>query len=105
MKNMIVRSDGFSVEDISHNGNKFLVGNGYFGIRGTLEEYTKENMCAINLAGVYDKAGEGWRESVNAPSPLYTYVKVNGILLSVISSLFPSTKAARMAPMEAMRVE
>ena len=84
MKNMIVRSDGFSVEDISHNGNKFLVGNGYFGIRGTLEEYTKENMCAINLAGVYDKAGEGWRESVNAPSPLYTYVKVNGILLSVI---------------------
>ena len=84
MKNMIVKSDGFSVEDISHNGNKFLVGNGYFGIRGTLEEYTKENMCAINLAGVYDKAGEGWRESVNAPSPLYTCVKVNGILLSVI---------------------
>ncbi len=28
-----------------------------------------------------------------------------GILLSVLSSLYPSTKAARMAPMEAMRVE
>lgn len=33
------------------------------------------------------------------------YSLLAGILLSVISSLFPSTKAARMAPMEAMRVE
>ena len=28
-----------------------------------------------------------------------------GVLLSVLSSLYPSAKAARMAPMEAMRVE
>ena len=45
----------FTMEDIPHNGNKFLCGNGYFGVRGTLEEYTREHMCAINLAGIYDR--------------------------------------------------
>ena len=43
-----------------------------------MEEAEKENMCAINLAGVYDKAGEGWRESVNAPNVLYTAIEVDG---------------------------
>lgn len=64
----------FIKENIAHNGNKYLTGNGYFGIRGTLEEYTKENMPAVNLAGIYDQVGDAWRESINAPNPLYTVV-------------------------------
>ena len=43
-----------------------------------MEEYRKENMPAINLAGIYDKEGYKWRESVNAPNPLYTYIRVDG---------------------------
>lgn len=35
-------------------------------------------MCAVNMAGIYDRAGSAWRETVNAPNPLHTYVKVNG---------------------------
>lgn len=77
-------SDVFEKNSIAHNGNKFLTGNGYMGVRGTLEEYTKENMCAVNMAGIYDKAGEGWRESVNAPNPLYTYIKADGIKYDVL---------------------
>ncbi len=73
-----VSTDVFEKENIPFNGNRFLIGNGYFGIRGTMEEYTKENMCAINLSGIYDRVGELWRESVNAPNPLFTYVIVNG---------------------------
>ena len=31
----------FEKEHIAFNGNKFLMGNGYFGVRGTMEEYNK----------------------------------------------------------------
>ncbi len=78
MTELILTESEFDKENTSWNGNRFLIGNGYFGIRGTLEEYTKKQMSAVNLAGIYDRAGNSWRESVNAPNPIYTYVKVNG---------------------------
>ncbi len=73
-----ITSTGFNKEHIPFHGNKFLTGNGYFGVRGCMEEYRKENMPAINMAGIYDKKGDLWRESVNAPNPLYTYLLVDG---------------------------
>lgn len=78
MIDFILTEKEFDKDNIPWNGNRFLIGNGYFGIRGTLEEYTKEYMCAVNMAGIYDRAGDAWRETVNAPNPLYTYIKVNG---------------------------
>lgn len=77
MKNTIIRHIGYNPEQIPHCGNEFLTGNGYFGIRGTMEEYRKEHMPSVNLAGIYDKCGDGWRESVNAPNPLYTTLFVD----------------------------
>ena len=74
----VVREDGFDEAHIPWFGNKFLTGNGYLGVRGTLEEYTKEEMCAVNLAGIYDKVGNSWRESVNAPNPFYVHITVDG---------------------------
>ncbi len=38
----ILTETEFNKENIAWNGNRFLIGNGYFGIRGTLEEYTKK---------------------------------------------------------------
>lgn len=76
--NWIVTTNEYKKELIPHNGNKFLTGNGFFGVRGTMEEAGKEDMSAINLAGVYDKVGDGWRESVNAPNVLYTVLSVDG---------------------------
>ncbi len=73
----------FEKDNIPHYGNKYLTGNGYFGIRGTMEEYDKSGMCAINMAGIYDRVGDSWRESVNAPNVLYTYIKVNGKKLAL----------------------
>ena len=78
MKNFIISENEFDKEYIPHYGNKYLIGNGYFGIRGTMEEYRKDNMPCVNMAGIYDKVGDAWRESVNAPNPLYTAVLVNG---------------------------
>ena len=71
-------------ESVPDNGNRLLVGNGYLGIRGTLEEAGKAQLAAVNLAGIYDRVGDGWREPLNAPNPLYTRVCVGGELLTAL---------------------
>lgn len=78
MKRWIIYEKGFDKKNIPKNGNKFLVGNGYLGIRGTLPEYEKSELVAINLAGIYDQVGDAWREPLNAPNGLYTYIEFEG---------------------------
>ncbi|MDF2942708.1 MAG: Kojibiose phosphorylase [Herbinix sp.] len=77
MQSWSIKEEGFDQERISSVGNKFLVGNGYFGIRGTLQEFNKNEYPAINLAGIYDRVGDAWREPLNAPNGLYTYLEFN----------------------------
>ena len=69
-------------ELIADNGNRFLVGNGYMGVRGTLDEHGREELAAVNLAGIYDRVGDGWREPLNAPNPMHTRLNVAGEFLS-----------------------
>ncbi len=74
-----IRDEGFQPEKIADFGNKYFTGNGYLGVRGTLEEYGKEEMPAINLSGIYDQHGSAWREPLNAPNPFYTRVAEQGV--------------------------
>lgn len=83
MKDWTITKNGYDKEESAANGNRFFCGNGYMGIRGTLEEYKKEMLPAINLGGIYDKVGDGWREPLNAPNPLFTKIIVNGEELSL----------------------
>ncbi len=83
MSGWLIAEDRFEEQDIAHLGNKYLSGNGFMGVRGTLDEYKKEQMVSINLAGVYDKHEDKWRESVNAPNPLYTFVMHQNEVYSV----------------------
>lgn len=69
---------------ITTNGNKYMTGNGYLGYRGTLEEYGKAQLTAVTLAGLYDKAGDQWREPVNAPNGLFTVLRCGEQKLSVL---------------------
>ncbi len=80
----IIKETGFSPERNEDNGNRFLIGNGYMGVRGTLEEFTKEQLVAINLSGIYDKVGDGWREPLNAPNALYALLQVDGEVFHVM---------------------
>ncbi|HEX3044641.1 MAG TPA: HAD-IA family hydrolase, partial [Bacillota bacterium] len=80
----------FIPENIELNGSKFLLGNGYMGYRGTMEEYTKENQVACTLAGIYDRRGDTWREPVNAPNGFYTIIYCNHQALD-IATLSPET--------------
>ncbi len=65
---------GSAVDD----GNRFLIANGYMGVRGTVSEADASAFPAVNLAGVYDRNGDRWREPVNAPSGLFLRVAFNG---------------------------
>ncbi|MCR5753868.1 MAG: glycoside hydrolase family 65 protein [Acetatifactor sp.] len=78
MPEWVILEEGYAEENAPSLGNRFLVGNGYMGVRGTLEEYEADKLPAVNLAGIYDKAGDGWREPINAPNPCYAYLKVDG---------------------------
>lgn len=78
-----ISENGISAENIEFRGNKFMIGNGYMGYRGTLEEYGAEQLTACTLAGLYDQNG-GWRELVNAPNPFRVLASVDGSPLSVL---------------------
>lgn len=69
---------GFDPERIVSDGNRFLLANGYMGFRGTVDEWGSAQFAAVNLAGVYDRQGDKWREPVNAPNGLFVRVSVNG---------------------------
>lgn len=75
---------GFDEHQIIHFGNKFIIGTLECGIRGTLDEFRKEELVAVNLPLIYDQVGSGWRESINSPNPLFTKVFVNGVELNVL---------------------
>ncbi|MDU2239817.1 MAG: hypothetical protein E7E23_04505 [Paenibacillus sp.] len=91
----IVRESGFDPERIAHHGNKFMIGNGVLGYRGTLEEFGKSELTATIVAGLYDKVGDKWREPVNAPNGLATAVFWDGAPLSVLKAVDPADAGAR----------
>lgn len=86
----LIENNNSSQEAAPDNGNRFLTGNGYMGIRGTLDEHGREQLAAVNLAGIYDKVGDGWREPLNAPNPLHTVIYVDGRALAL-----PETEAVQ----------
>jgi nigerose phosphorylase len=82
-----ILEEGFHSENTINNGNKFITGNGYMGYRGTLEEYTKNELVACNIAGVYDRFGDNWREPINAPNGFFTTLKVNDIEIDLLKQM------------------
>ncbi len=84
MKKTLVKT-GFNKNDIVSFGNMFLLANGRYGYRGTLEEYTKEQMVALNVLGLYDRYEDKWRESINLPNPLFFITSFNGEKQTVLT--------------------
>ncbi len=69
---------GFDISAAASDGNRFLLANGYMGLRGTPEEAGADMFPAVTLAGVYDRYRDKWREPVNAPRGLYLRLAFNG---------------------------
>lgn len=77
MLDWTIREEGYEEEKAATLGSRYLIGNGYMGIRGTLEEYEADKLPAINLAGIYDQSS-GWREPINLPNGCFSYLRVDG---------------------------
>ena len=84
MKKELVKT-GFDKKDIVSFGNMFLLANGRYGYRGTLEEYSADEMVGLNVLGFYDKYQDKWRESINLPNPFHFVTSVNGEVTSVLT--------------------
>jgi len=83
---IIAEANQLTPQDLDRQGNKLLVGNGYIGYRGTLEEFTKNQKTATIVSGLYDKVGEQWREPVNLPNGCYVQVVCSGEPLHALTS-------------------
>jgi kojibiose phosphorylase len=81
-----VSADAFCADDIEKNGNKFLIGNGYLGLRGTLEEHGPRQLAACVVSGLYDRHGDQWREPVNAPAAFGVKVRSDGVPCSTLDA-------------------
>lgn len=66
-----LRTDGFEAAVVARDGSNFLTGNGYLGVRGTLEPWRAERFPAVTLSDSYDQADDRWRELVTVPNGLY----------------------------------
>ncbi len=83
MINWELTQKGYDPENNSFIGNKFFIGNGYMGVRGTIDEAEKNMLPAVNLAGIYDRAGSAWREPLNAPNVFYACMSVDDMPLKL----------------------
>ncbi len=82
----ITERNQLTPQDIDRQGNKLLMGNGYIGYRGTLEEFNKEQKTATIVSGLYDKFGDQWREPVNLPNGCFVQVIYKGEALHALRS-------------------
>ena len=78
MNTWVLEKTGFDPASVLADGNRFLLANGYMGMRGTVEEAERSACPAVNLAGVYDRFEDRWREPVNAPVGLCCRLSLNG---------------------------
>ncbi|RRJ97172.1 glycoside hydrolase family 65 protein [Opitutaceae bacterium TAV4] len=79
----VLEDCGFDPAQIVHHGNKYLLGNGLIGCRGTMEEFGASELVGLTIAGLYDKVGDAWREPVNAPNPFFTRVRQGDVTLGL----------------------
>ena len=77
---------GFNKDNIVSYGNMFLIGNGHLGYRGTLEEFSKDEMVGLNVVGFYDKYQNKWRESLNIPNPFFAVLYNDNKSFSILNN-------------------
>jgi nigerose phosphorylase len=86
MEWIISESNLLAPADVDRQGNKLLIGNGYIGYRGTLEEYNKDQKTATIVSGLYDKVGDLWREPINLPNGGFVRILHDGVALHALNS-------------------
>jgi len=61
----------FDPADVTTGGSIFLIGNGYYGYRGTHAAWGASSHVGFVVTDTYDKADGKWKELCTVPNPLY----------------------------------
>jgi len=83
----LIQTNRYAPSEVVGLGTRFLIGNGHFGYRGTLDESTSVEQVGWNIAGLYDRHGSNRRETVNAYNPLFTMLKVDSVGIHPASTI------------------
>ena len=70
-----IDATGFAEEAVARDGSNYLVGNGYLGVRGTLEPWRADRFAAITVSDTYDMADGRWRELCTVPNGLWAELR------------------------------
>jgi kojibiose phosphorylase len=81
-KDWVIFEDKINEQKIRFQETLFTIGNGYLGLRGILEEGSRQNYAGTYIAGVYDHKEGQPAELVNAPNPIGVEINVDGKRLS-----------------------
>ncbi|TVR86143.1 MAG: glycoside hydrolase family 65 protein, partial [Spirochaetaceae bacterium] len=65
----------FDTANITPGGSNFLIGNGYYGYRGTHADWRADSQVGFLVTDTYDKADGKWKELCNVPNPLYLQLR------------------------------
>ncbi len=65
----------FDPANITTGGSNFLIGNGYYGYRGTHADWRANSQVGFLVTDTYDKADGKWKELCNVPNPLYLQLR------------------------------
>jgi len=57
--NWTAKDSCFDKQLVTTNGNKYMLGNGYMGYRGTLEEFSKTELAAVTLVYMTEQETNG----------------------------------------------
>ena len=73
-----IKEDGFDPEIQDIRETQFSLGNGYLGVRGSLEEKPKGSKPGTYIAGIYDRLTSQVSELVNLPNPFFFKFTLQG---------------------------
>jgi trehalose/maltose hydrolase-like predicted phosphorylase len=77
-KNWIIEETDFELENLNKFESVFALGNGYLGLRSSLEEKYITEWRGAYLAGLFDQFPGEVTELPNLPDPLLTEIKIDG---------------------------
>jgi len=73
-----IKEDGFDRDIQNIRESQFSLGNGYLGIRGSLEEKPTGARPGTYLAGIYDRMTSQVAELINLPNPFFFKLTLTG---------------------------
>ncbi|HUZ83516.1 MAG TPA: hypothetical protein VMU66_02385, partial [Gaiellales bacterium] len=99
----LVEADGYEPADEASKESRFAVGNGYLGIRGSVDEGGPGSDPAVFVAGLYDGLEAGHEDMVVVPDPVTVRITLDGVPLEPWR--WPEPADTRLLDLSALRYQ